>query len=74
MIHGETKMTKSIPNKGTSICPICKRMWLVTPFDDCLMPTCGCFGDDVSHKNKNRLCERCGIQHAVNCKVKKLEG
>lgn len=50
---------------GISNCPICGRQWRVTPTDDCLMPECGCFGEDVTAKNPHRPCERCGIEHAV---------
>ena len=60
-------------NAGYSICPICKRKWLVTMFDDCLLPACGCYGDDTSANNPNRPCESCGIKHALSCeKMKEL--
>lgn len=53
---------------GESTCPACKRHWIVTVFDDCMMPICGCFGHDVSANNPNRVCNGCGIQHAMKCK------
>lgn len=46
-----------------STCPICCRTWLVEMFDDCMLPSCGCFGDDVSAANPSRPCEACGISH-----------
>jgi len=52
---------------GWSTCPICGTKWLVTMEKDCMLPACGCYGDDVSEKNPNRTCERCGINHALNC-------
>jgi len=55
------------PNAGRSKCPICKREWLVTPSDDCLVPSCGCYGENLSHDNIARPCEKCGIAHALNC-------
>ncbi len=55
------------PNAGMSTCPICHKSWLVTPFADCLMPACGCYGHDVSEKNHSRLCQNCGIQHVLHC-------
>ena len=61
-------MKNKITNAGISTCPICKRKWLVTPFDDCLMPNCGCFGFDTGPDNPNRLCENCGLLHSFNCK------
>lgn len=48
---------------GESTCPICGRVWTVTPLDDCLMPSCGCFGSDTSADNPARPCESCGIAH-----------
>jgi len=50
---------------GKSTCPLCLRAWTVTPFDDCLLPACGHFGDDVS--SPNCPCERCGLAHALRC-------
>lgn len=52
---------------GTSTCPLCGRTWLVTPLDDCGLPACGCYGDDVSAANPARPCERCSIRHALAC-------
>jgi hypothetical protein len=52
---------------GYSTCPICKRSWLVDIFDDCLLPSCGCYGEDTSADNPNRPCEDCGIRHALKC-------
>lgn len=55
------------PNAGYSTCPICGRHWLVTPWDDCLLPVCGCYGSDTSENNKYRPCNSCGLHHAYNC-------
>ncbi len=33
-------------------------------FDDCCLPACGCFGDEL---DRNTPCEPCGISHAWNC-------
>src|SRR5262249_43831460 len=52
---------------GESTCPVCKRHWVVTPSDDCLLPACGCFGSDTSPANPTRPCESCGMAHAFNC-------
>ena len=52
---------------GTSTCPVCGRMWLVTPLDDCMLPACGCYGHDTSAANPARICEPCGLRHAFNC-------
>ena len=52
---------------GFSTCPICKRHWLVTVMNDCMLPACGCYGTDTSADNPNRPCETCGIRHAMNC-------
>lgn len=52
---------------GNSKCPICKREWLVTPVDDCLLPSCGCYGNDAGKNNPNRPCETCGMIHYNNC-------
>jgi len=58
-------MTAETPNAGMSTCPICKRTWLVTPLDDCMVPYCGCFGNVT--ESGNRPCERCGLHHTVHC-------
>lgn len=50
---------------GASTCPICGRSWTVTPWDDCLLPACGCYGHDVGPGNPNRPCNRCGLRHAL---------
>jgi hypothetical protein len=52
---------------GKSKCPLCGREWLVKPFDDCGLPSCGCYGHDISAANPARPCERCSINHSVNC-------
>jgi len=52
---------------GYSTCPICKRYWRITMFDDCMLPACGCYGSDVSVKNPNRICESCGMKHVHSC-------
>ena len=52
---------------GYSTCPVCKRHWLITVFDDCMLPECGCFGNDVSTHNPNRICESCGMKHVYIC-------
>ena len=57
-------------NAGYSKCPICGIEWLVTRSNDCLLPSCGCFGHDTSERNKNRPCFSCGLKHAMNCKKK----
>ena len=59
-------------NAGMSKCPICEREWLVTPFDDCMIPACGCYGDDVGATNPARPCDECGTRHAWSCP--KIEG
>ena len=56
-----------VVHAGPSKCPICGRRWLVTPRDDCMLPVCGCFGEDTSAENPNRPCEPCGLHHAWNC-------
>jgi hypothetical protein len=53
-------------NAGQSTCPICHKTWLVTPYADCMLPACGCYGDDTSANNPNRPCESCGIAHALS--------
>jgi hypothetical protein len=45
-------------------CPICQRVWTPTPFDDCVLPGCGCFGTEL---DRDTPCEGCGITHAWNC-------
>lgn len=65
--------TYPMANKGVSTCPICKKTWLVTPLNDCLLPSYGCYGSDTESSNKNRPCHNCGISHRVNCKVKPME-
>lgn len=52
---------------GTSTCPVCGKTWLVTPSQDCMLPSCGCFGYDTSEANKYRPCEPCGLRHALEC-------
>jgi len=57
---------------GMSTCPICEITWLVTPIHDCMLPACGCYGEDTSRDNPNRPCERCGTKHAFSqCENKK---
>lgn len=59
--------SRSKVDAGMSTCPVCGRSWLVTPRDDCLLPTCGCFGDNTTESNPVRPCERCGLEHALTC-------
>ena len=54
-------------NEGESTCPICGKEWLVTPMEDCMLPSCGCFGSDTSRTNLGRPCEPCGILHFYTC-------
>lgn len=54
---------------GESTCPMCGRIWTVTPRADCLMPACGCYGHDASHRNPARPCQSCGINHAFTCEL-----
>lgn len=56
---------------GESTCPVCDRTWTVTPFDDCMLPACGCYGDDTSAANPHRICHRCGLAHARRCPKRK---
>ena len=56
------------PNKGMSTCPICRKTWLVTPREDCLLPACGCYGNDTEATNQSRPCENCGMAHAFSCR------
>lgn len=51
---------------GMSECPVCGREWLVTPYDDCLMPSCGCYGRETGPENPKRLCSNCGMKHGWN--------
>ena len=55
------------PNAGVSTCPLCRGRWLVTPQQDCILPSCGCFGGDVSANNPNRPHVHCGMIHWANC-------
>ncbi len=57
----------SAVNAGMSTCPICERAWLVTPLDDCLVPSCGHYGDDPGASNPDRPCHSCGLSHALEC-------
>jgi len=52
---------------GISTCPICGKTWTVTLWQDCALPTCGCYGHDTSAANRQRSCEACGIKHALSC-------
>jgi hypothetical protein len=52
---------------GQSTCPICGKEWIVTPFDDCFLPACGCYGKDTGPGNPARPCESCGMAHALTC-------
>lgn len=54
-------------NAGDSTCPCCGKTWVVTPFADCLLPACGCFGSDASADNLERPCYPCGLRHAWTC-------
>lgn len=63
----------SATNAGYSTCPVCRRNWLVTPMDDCLLPVCGCFGSDTSERNFARPCESCGIEHFRTCTLRPQE-
>jgi len=53
-------------NAGLSTCPICGRSWRVTPLDDCLVPDCGCYGDET--ERGDRPCEPCGLAHIESCR------
>lgn len=53
------------PNAGWSTCPACQRTWVVTPWADCLLPACGCYGTETGHGN--RPCSPCGMEHARRC-------
>lgn len=59
------------PNGGFSTCPGCGKRWLVTLMEDCFLPACGCYGDDVTSTNPARPCEPCGLRHVSNCHGKK---
>ena len=52
---------------GESTCPVCSRTWTVTPLDDCMLPACGCFGDDTTADNPHRICHSCGLGHVLRC-------
>jgi len=52
---------------GESTCPICNRTWLVTMYEDCLLPACGCYGEDTGPDNQHRPCHSCGLEHAFSC-------
>lgn len=52
---------------GPSCCPMCGRVWWVTPLNDCCLPVCGCWGSDTSAANPDRPCETCGIGHWYRC-------
>jgi len=56
-----------VSDAGQSTCPMCSRHWTVTMWDDCMVPACGCYGDEVSATNPTRPCESCGISHAWTC-------
>lgn len=62
---------KKKQHMGWSTCPICGKKWLVTVEEDCLLPSCGCYGNDVSETNRDRPCFRCGLMHALYCKSSK---
>lgn len=49
---------------GQNTCPVCHRTHEVTMFDDVSVPVCGCYDDQDDHELP---CERCGINHALNC-------
>jgi hypothetical protein len=46
-------------------CPLCGRVWEITRWDDCLVPACGCHGDDPW--SGRAPCEACGLSHAWSC-------
>jgi hypothetical protein len=60
-----TKGIEAVPNAGWSTCPLCGKRWLVTPLEDCMVPDCGCFGNDTM--KGDRPCERCGFMHGISC-------
>jgi hypothetical protein len=67
-------MSEKKDNFGWSTCPVCSRRWLVTIGDDCLLPSCGCYGNDTSENNKDRPCFHCGLTHAFACHRKSRGG
>jgi len=69
-IEDLVKLRDHEPNAGYSTCPICGIHWLVTPGNDCCVPSCGCFGNYTGPENPNRPCERCGIKHGFSCEHK----
>jgi hypothetical protein len=52
---------------GHSTCPVCAISWPVTAYADCVLPACGCFGQDGSAANPSRPCLTCGSKHARSC-------
>lgn len=56
-----------IPTAGWSTCPICGKTWVVTLTEDCLIPACGCYGNDTRVDNHGRPCEPCGLAHVDSC-------
>jgi hypothetical protein len=46
-------------------CPSCGRVWTITRWDDCMVPACGCYGDDPW--SGRAPCESCGLSHAWTC-------
>lgn len=54
-------------------CPICGREWIISMFDDFLLPACGCFGDNARDGIPNKPCQTCGLNHAYNCPKMKKE-
>ena len=52
---------------GHSTYPLCETYWPVTVYADCLLPACGCFGEDGSAMNPSRPCLSCGSKHARSC-------
>lgn len=60
----------TLGDAGMSTCPMCKKHWLVTMRNDCLVPRCGCYGFGTGAENLNRPCEPCGIRHAMSCDKK----
>jgi hypothetical protein len=55
------------PTYGRSTCPVCAISWPVTAYADCVLPACGCFGQDGSAANPARPCLPCGSKHARSC-------
>ena len=60
-------MSEPKTHAGLSECPMCGRMWWVTPVNDCSLPACGCYGNDTSAANQTRPCEPCGWFHFTGC-------